>query len=55
MTHFERLSYILGATLLGVAAVLIRQGRTARKRQQPVPVEKLADNLRQAWAGYHNR
>ena len=55
VSHFERLSLILGATLLGIAAVLIRQGRNPGARKESVPVEKLADNLREAWAGYHNR
>lgn len=56
MSNLERLSYIMGVTLLGIAAVLIRQGRRGpESRKQSAPVEKLAGELRKAWAGYHNR
>ena len=53
MNHLERLSYILGTLLIGVAGwVIVSERKAARLRSAP-PVEKLAENLQRAWAGYH--
>ena len=58
MSHLHRISSILGTLLIGVAAYLIVSDRAAvaraRRGGQP-PVEELADELKHAWAGYHNR
>jgi hypothetical protein len=56
MSHLQRVSYILGALLLGVSASLVlgRNGSVARRRAaRRLPVEQLAQNLKQAWAPYH--
>jgi hypothetical protein len=50
MNHLQRVSYILGSLLVGLAAWMIVSER--RTRAHP-PVEKLADDLKHAWAGYH--
>ncbi len=58
VSHLHRVASIVGTLLVGVAAYLIVADRTARARArrhgQP-PVEELADELKHAWAGYHNR
>ncbi len=57
MNHLERVASILGALLIGVSAYLVASDRAARseKRGRSEPVEKLEAELREAWAGYHNR
>ena len=62
MSHLERVASIVGTILIGTAAYLVisdrqsRESRSAsRKGEQDHPVEELADELKQAWAGYHNR
>lgn len=50
MNHLERVSYILGTLLIGLAGWIVVSDR--RARFQP-PVEKLAEDLKQAWAPYH--
>ena len=58
MSYLQRISWIVGSALLGFSAVVVLQrsdsAERLRKRQseQP-PVEELAANLKQAWAGYH--
>lgn len=58
MTHLARVASIVGTLLVGIAAFLIVSERKANKRtrrgEQP-PVEELADELKHAWAEYHNR
>ncbi|MBV9404071.1 MAG: hypothetical protein JO211_01925 [Acidobacteriaceae bacterium] len=57
MNHLERVSSIVGTLLIGIAAFLIVSERgvhRARHSKQP-PVGELAEELKQAWAGYHNR
>lgn len=56
MSHLQRVASIVGTLLVGVTAYLIVSDRSAarRRRTQP-PVEELADELKHAWAGYHNR
>ena len=57
MSHLQRVASILGTVLLGMAAYLVisenRENR-GRRSGQP-PVEELAEELKQAWAGHHNR
>jgi hypothetical protein len=54
MNHLERVSSILGAILVGVATwIIVLDRRSARARVTHAPVEKLADDLKHAWAGYH--
>jgi hypothetical protein len=48
MNHLERVSCILGSLLVGLAAWMIVSGRRAHP-----PVEKLAEDLKHAWAGHH--
>lgn len=61
MSDLERISSIVGTILLGTAAYLIfsdRQESARRSRsgqEQEHPVEELAEELKQAWSGYHNR
>ena len=62
MSHLERAASIIGTILIGTAAYLIIADRqrnqirsASRKGEQEHPVEELADELKQAWAGYHNR
>lgn len=58
MKHLERVASILGALLVGISAYIIVSERTAQsraRRGRHVPVEELADELKHAWAGYHNR
>ena len=62
MSHLERVASIVGTILIGTAAYLVisdRRDNENRRRsnrgEQEHPVEELADELKQAWAGYHNR
>lgn len=57
MNHLERAASIVGALLVGIVAYVIISDRTAenRARRSRPPVEELADELKQAWSGYHNR
>lgn len=57
MNHLERVASILGALLIGVSAYLIASDRVAREdmRRRSRPVDELGEDLRKAWAGYHNR
>ena len=62
MSHLERVATIVGAILIGTAAYLIISDRqrnesrsAARKGEGDHPVEELAEELKQAWSGYHNR
>ena len=57
VNHLERVASILGALLIGVSAYLVASDRAAREntRRGSRPVEELEQNLREAWAGYHNR
>lgn len=51
MNHLERVSCILGTLLIGIAGWLIFSDR--RNRAPHPPVEKLAEDLKHAWAGHH--
>ncbi|MBV9760306.1 MAG: hypothetical protein JO340_07080 [Acidobacteriaceae bacterium] len=51
MNHLERVSSLLGALLVGLSAWIIVSNR--RSRASHPPVDKLADDLRRAWAGHH--
>lgn len=54
MNHLERVSSIVGALLVGVVAwIIVSDRRSARARAAHPPVEKLAEDLQHAWAGYH--
>ena len=53
MNPLERVSCILGSLLVGLAAWMIVSDRRARMARTHAPVEKLADDLKHAWAGYH--
>jgi hypothetical protein len=54
MNHLERVSCILGTLLVGLAGwVIVSERKAARNRALHPPVEKLAHDLQQAWAGYH--
>ena len=62
MSHLERVACIIGTILIGTAAYLIisdrqrNESRSASRRgEREHPVEELAEELKQAWAGYHNR
>jgi len=57
LSHFERVASILGVLLIGVSAYLVASDRAAREqmRRNSRPVEDLEADLREAWAGYHNR
>ena len=57
MSHLERVASILGVLLIGVSAYLMASDRAARSEtgRRSEEVEKLEANLREAWAGYHNR
>lgn len=59
MNNLQRVSWILGAVLLGASAVILFQrseeSRGQRRRiNEEHPVEELAEELKAAWAGYHN-
>lgn len=56
VSDLNRVAAILGTLLVGVAAYLIVTERAERsgRRGQP-PVEDLAEELKHAWEGYHNR
>jgi gas vesicle protein len=60
VSHLERVASIIGTILIGTAAYLVisdrqeKQNRNSRRKQEQ-PVEELAETLKQAWAGYHNR
>lgn len=51
MNHLERVSCILGTLLIGLAAWIAFSDRRARSSHPPV--EKLAEDLKHAWAPYH--
>ncbi|MDQ2773972.1 MAG: hypothetical protein M3Y57_03455 [Acidobacteriota bacterium] len=58
MSHLQKVSYLLGALLLGISAALVLGGnekspRRPRRTARTLPVEQLAENLKQAWAPYH--
>ncbi len=62
VSHLERVASIVGTILIGTSAYLIISDRQERERrsalrraQESLPVEELAEELKQAWAGYHNR
>lgn len=57
LNHLERIASIVGVLLIGVSAYLMASDRAARSetRRRSEPVEKLEADLREAWAGYHNR
>jgi hypothetical protein len=57
MSHLQRVASILGTLLVGVAAYLIISDRSASNRRSAKrpQVEELAETLKQAWSGYHNR
>ena len=57
VTHLERVASIVGVLLIGVSAYLMASDRAARSERdaRSEPVEKLGAELREAWAGYHNR
>ena len=66
MSHLERVACIVGTALIGTAAYLVISDRRAKQSrsvgndrnsrgEQEHPVEELAEELKQAWAGYHNR
>lgn len=53
MKHLERVSYILGSLLVGLAGwMIISEGRSRGSRTH-APVEQLVENLKHAWAGHH--
>lgn len=56
MSHLQRVASIVGTLLVGIAAFLIVSERTKnqRDRREHPPVEELAEELKQAWSGYHN-
>jgi hypothetical protein len=58
VSHLQRLGYILGTLLIGVSTFIVlnsrKQAESARRRNQR-PVTELAQDLQQAWSGYHNR
>jgi hypothetical protein len=55
MSHLQRVSWILGAVLLGACALVLRSRETANpnRRTDRPPVDKLAADLQQAWVGHH--
>jgi hypothetical protein len=56
MAALDRAATIAGSMLIGIAVFLIVAGRTTRSQnRRSVPVEKLADDLKQAWAEHHIR
>jgi len=57
VNHLERVASIVGSLLVGIAAYLIVSDRAAfhRARRSRPPVEELAEELKHAWEGYHNR
>jgi hypothetical protein len=52
MNHLERVSYILGTLLVGLAGWIIFSDRKSARKSH-APVDKLAEDLKQAWASYH--
>ncbi len=56
MSHLQRISWILGTLLLGASALVVYSGdiqRARNRRGRQVPVEQLAETLKEAWAGHH--
>jgi hypothetical protein len=55
MAVVDRAATIMGSMLLGIAVFVIIAGRISRPaNRRNVPVEKLAEDLKQAWAEHHN-
>jgi hypothetical protein len=62
MNNLERFCCFAGVTLIGLSAMLLcsrdslqrRQRSRTRRNHQP-PVERLAENLKEAWAGHHTQ
>jgi hypothetical protein len=50
----NRIAGIVGGILLGAAFLFLTRRTDTRRRHDDVPVEKLAEDLKHAWAGYHN-
>lgn len=58
MSHLQRVASILGTLLVGVATYLIvseRKASNRARRGERLPVEELAEELKEAWSGYHQR
>ena len=56
MAAVDRAATILGSMLIGIAVFLIAADRISRSgSRRNVPVEKLATDLKQAWAEHHIR
>jgi hypothetical protein len=54
MSSLQRWAGLLGTLLLAAACfVLSREGRTQTRRRWNPPVEELAEELGEAWAGHH--
>ena len=52
MNHLSRISAILGGLLVIASAYVVASQRSL-PRKQKIPVEQLAESLKQAWAGRH--
>lgn len=61
MSKIERFCCFTGAALIGIAAVLIRNGnslsqsRATLRSRREAPVEQLAERLKEAWAEHHTQ
>jgi hypothetical protein len=53
VNHLERAATIVGTILIGIAAYLIISERKGSASSKP-PVDKLAEDLKQAWSEYHS-
>lgn len=59
MSKLERYCCFTGAALIGLAAVLIRNGnslrrsKATRRSNREAPVEQLAERLKEAWSEHH--
>ena len=60
MNQLQKAAGILGALLLAASVFLIARderqfSRGGRRRSEEKPVDALAEDLKEAWAVYHNR
>jgi hypothetical protein len=61
MSKLESFCCFTGAALIGIAAVLIRNGNSLsrstamRSSRREAPVEQLAERLKEAWAEHHTQ
>lgn len=57
MSNLERYSALIGASLIGLTAYLVKQEQDRIEERSAAsevpPVEQLSERLKEAWSGHH--